>query len=485
LIDGLLEVVKQDDLTKATLEVPYSKASNDQLDILKGIQRNSRDPRVFSRKRKQKRSQTNLSNPRSIKNSRRLRSGITAAPQQDSQSSLHQSSTGLHSMAPRFFKSPSGKNLNKSKEFAPDPLPAAISARYLKMKKKEEYLRGSIEKDSRVSSQSPRPTKVEQLCASMSQNSGLHAAANASSVQHSYTLQHQLKIPKQKIGLSGMNSSSNPNLAASISSAVVSSKPHTSKAKVACVTAKDHSALLGVSESACKSWKKRFINNEVPKRQPSANLPTNRNAKSTSSQSQGSSSNLRAAAQVATEAISSQSKLKLTSLFLSNLHSPTQAKTSRDRRNIPNASAQIDTGNGGRMMRLTVTSGKHDAPLVQINNIVGEIKETTQINRGANSSSEQNLLFEGVQNNTNTSTSHLYGRIANPKPRSSQLSKVRSGGKQATHKRSRSRKSPSLEFQSIEATEKATYSPKQPKKSTHYDKQAIASYLQKNRLLNL
>lgn len=456
-------------LEPAGLQIGRQKNS-----ILHEIPNKPRDPRVFSRKRKQKRSQDNASLPRSAKNSRRPRSGLLGAPQQDSQSSLHQSHSVLQQMAPRFLKSPSGQTISKSKDFIAEPIPAAISARYLKMKKREDYLRGSIEKDSRLSSQSPRATRIEQLFASSSQHSGLNAVGGPNSVQHSYTLQHQLKMPKQKIGYSGLNSNSNPNLA--VTQAGSSTKLGTSKLKN--LGMRDQSGTQ-INESASKSWKKP-PNMDTLKKLASGS----RKSKTSSVQSTGSA-NLRNAAQLATEAISSQSKLKLTSLFLSNLHSPRQARTSRDRRNATNATPHLDNlSQGGRMMRLTVTSGKNSGPLVQINNIVGDVKETTNINRGVmNSSSAHNILYDAGQQTSNTSSQVILG-MGSGKARPSKSSKLLSGGKYVTQKRSRSRKSPSLELQSADL-EKTNLSPKPSKKTPNYDKKAIASYLQKNRLLNL
>ena len=462
LISGLMDAVKQEEVTRATFEIPFSKETHDQLDILKHIGRNARDPRVFSRKRKQKKSQDNLSNARSAKHSRRLRSGILGAPQQDSQSSLHHSTSGMHPMAPRFLKSPTGFKTAKGKEFVPEPIPASLSARYLKMKKREDYLRGSVEKESRLSSQSPRATKIEQLFASTSQHSGLNLPQGPSSIQHSYTLQHQLKMPKQKIGFSGLNSNSNPNIG--MSAIASTSKHSTSRQKTA--TNKDQSVVLGLgNESASKSLKRQ--QNDASKKNSSVVPSAKRTGKSPSVQSNTSGKNLRLAAQVASESISSQSKLKLTSLFLSHLHSPTQAKSGKERRNTTNTTTHID---GGRMMRLTVTSAKNAAPLVQINNIVGEIKDTTQINKGVMNSS---TLPNGPVDYS------ADGRVMQ-----SQSSKQYVGGKLASQKRSRSKQSPSLEKQSIEM-ERTHLSPKQVRRVSQYDKQAIATYLQKNRLVNL
>lgn len=474
LLVGLLDAVRQDESLAELLEPADLKRGREKNDILNEISGKPRDPRVFSRKRKQKRSQDNASLPRSAKNSRRPRSGILGAPQQDSQSSLHHSNSVLQQMAPRFLKSPSGQTLSKSKDYIAEPIPAAISARYLKMKKREDYLRGSIEKDSRLSSQSPRATRIEQLFASSSQNSGLNMMGGSNSVQHSYTLQHQLKMPKHKIGYSGLNSNSNPNLA--MPAAGSTSKLTTSRMRAAVI--RDHSGIQG-TESASKSWKKP-PNMDALKKLAGGS----RKSKTPSVQSVGSG-NLRNAAQLATEAISSQSKLKLTSLFLSNLHSPTQAKTSRDRRNATNNMPQMDNlSQGGRMMRLTVTSGKNSGPLVQINNIVGDVKETTNINRGVmNSSSAHNILYDGSQQTANNSSQVIQG-LGSGKVRPAKSSKLLSGGKQLAQKRSRSRKSPSLELQSMEM-EKTHMSPKPSKKASHYDKQAIANYLQKNRLVNL
>lgn len=146
-------------------------------------------------------------------------------------------------------------------------------------------------------------------------------------------------------------------------------------------------------------------------------------------------------------------KFKMNSMFLKNMKKSSNPKSAE--RSKQDASEKIqfinEGGQSGRLVRLTVNTGKNSgAPLVQINNIVGDVSKVK----------------------SGTLSKH------------DSLKKVNRDAAAGSEKgRSRSRKSPSIEIATDHERLKVQTLLK--KSNPAYDKQAIASYLRKNRLVNV
>jgi hypothetical protein len=156
----------------------------------------------------------------------------------------------------------------------------------------------------------------------------------------------------------------------------------------------------------------------------------------------------------------SRPKLKIDSFYLGNAKKDRQSTQAKSTERIKHESSTdrlqiVPEGmRSNKLVRLTLNTCKSSMPLVQINNIVGDIKESSQINRSSNFTSR---------------TETAIYRPAKEQFRSSDS-------------RARSRKSPSTE---IAMESERTRISSILKKNQAYDKKLIANYLQRNRLVNL
>lgn len=157
----------------------------------------------------------------------------------------------------------------------------------------------------------------------------------------------------------------------------------------------------------------------------------------------------------------SRTKLKLNSLYLGNTkkEKPIPQAKSTERTKLESSTERLNLGgegvrSSGKLVKLTFNTSKSTMPLVQINNIVGDIRESSQINRSSNFTSR---------------TETAIYRPAKEAFRSSDS-------------RAKSRKSPSIE---IALDSERTRISSILKKNQAYDKKLIANYLQRNRLVNL
>lgn len=143
-------------------------------------------------------------------------------------------------------------------------------------------------------------------------------------------------------------------------------------------------------------------------------------------------------------------KLKISSVHMTN--SKKENSRSSDQTKIESSTDRLHglDSRGNRQVRLTLNTCKSNAPLVQINNIVGDIKDSRMSRPQLQSS-----IVEGSKTGRDGSRSNERGK---------------------------SRKNPSIEIAlDSERLRISSFL----KKNQAYDKKLIANYLQKNRLLNL
>ncbi len=148
------------------------------------------------------------------------------------------------------------------------------------------------------------------------------------------------------------------------------------------------------------------------------------------------------------------SKFKMNSMFLRNMKKSSNPRSAERSKQEAADKIQVinDGSQSGRLVRLTVNTGKNSgAPLVQINNILGDV---SKVKSGA--LSKHDSLKKACKEPT---------------------------GAASDKGRSRSRKSPSIEIATDHDRLKVQSLLK--KSNAAYDKQAIASYLRKNRLVNV
>lgn len=157
----------------------------------------------------------------------------------------------------------------------------------------------------------------------------------------------------------------------------------------------------------------------------------------------------------------SLNKFKMNSLFLKQMKKSTtttsQKSVEKDRTDKVNlVHFNNDQNHPSRTLRLTVNTTKNNVPLVQINNIMSEMRNP----------------------NASTISKHEPLKKHPTREGTSSPGKLSSG-----NNRSKSRKSPSIEI--AVDNERMKLQSLLKKNNQAYDKQAIASYLRKNRLVNV